>query len=56
MPMTAPAGSSAAGGFLAKDWKIIGGDIIATKDWTFTDASTGLIEKGNLILFHHPGK
>ncbi len=55
VPMPAMA-SGAAGGYVAKDWKIAGGDIVATKEWEMKDTSTGIDETGKFILFHKPGK
>jgi hypothetical protein len=56
-PIAMPVGgSSAEGGYIAKDWKIVGGDIVATKEWVAQDPSLGIYEPGKFILFHKPGK
>ena len=56
-PIAVPVGgSSAAGGYVAKDWKIAGGDIVATKEWDAKDPTSGIYEQGKFVLFHKPGK
>lgn len=56
MPLAMPGGAGAAGGYLARNWEIEGGDILATKEWEMEDPSVGISEEGQFTLYHRPGQ
>jgi hypothetical protein len=41
-------------GFIADNWKILGGELFAEKEWTKDQSSVGTTESGTMKLYHKP--
>jgi hypothetical protein len=44
------------GAFIARNWRIVGGELFATLEWEKVDAELGLTELGTFELYHRPGQ
>jgi hypothetical protein len=46
--------SQEAGGFIAEEWGILGGELFAKMEWIRSDAGLGITEAGTFKLYHRP--
>lgn len=56
MPALPAPAMPADGGFVADKWSVTVGDLLGSKDWTHSDAASGVTEAGTLQLYHRPGQ